>query len=183
MPTFARLAILAVLALAPPAWAEIATPDGQVILTVGGAIPAGNRGPSTEEDLSVLGKLGATFETGIALDAAMLADLPQAEIATTMPGSDMPATFSGPPLAAVMQMAGAAGKLALPLALDGYQVEIPWDMIEAYDPILATHVDGTPLGIGDLGPTMTVFPVVEDAEVYESFLALQVWATVYLGVE
>lgn len=177
------LAVLTALACATPAWAEIAAPDGQVLLTIGGAIPAGNRGPSTEEDLSVLGKLGATFETGIALDAEMLAGLPSKEIATTLPGSDVPATFSGPTLAAVMEMAGASGKLALPLALDGYQVEIPWDMIETYDPILATHVDGAPLGIGDLGPTMTVFPVVDDAEVYESFLALQVWATVYLGVE
>ncbi|MEM7490262.1 MAG: hypothetical protein AAF390_14165 [Pseudomonadota bacterium] len=182
MPRPSLLA-LAVLALAHPADAEIAAPEGQVLVTLGGALAEGNRGASTAEDLTVLGKLGAVFETGIALDAEMLAALPAREIAKTLPGSDVPATFSGPTLAAVMAMAGAEGKMAIPFALDGYQAEIPWEMIEAHDPILATHVDGRPLGIGGLGPTMTVFPVVEDAEVYESFLPLQVWATVYVGVE
>ncbi|MEM7710164.1 MAG: hypothetical protein AAF264_05325, partial [Pseudomonadota bacterium] len=176
-------AVLAFFFLAQPATAEIAAPEGQVLVTLGGAVAEGNRGASTEDDLTVLGKLGAVFETGIALDAAMLAALPAREIATTLPGSDVPATFSGPTLAAVMTMAGAEGQLAIPFALDGYQAEIPWEMIEAHDPILATHLDGAPLAIGGLGPTMTVFPVVEDAEVYESFLALQVWATVYLGIE
>ncbi|MEM9798181.1 MAG: hypothetical protein AAF919_16940 [Pseudomonadota bacterium] len=177
------LTTLALIASAAAANAQVTAPQGQVLVTLGGAVEASNRGPSTDEDLTVLGKLGAVFETGVALDADMLAALPQAEIATTLPGSDVPATFSGPTLASVMEMAGAAGKLAIPFALDGYQAEIPWEMVEAHDPILATHVDGAPSAIGGLGPVMTVFPVVEDDALYETFLPLQVWATVYVGIE
>ncbi|MEM8822128.1 MAG: hypothetical protein AAGF30_00820 [Pseudomonadota bacterium] len=69
------------------------------------------------------------------------------------------------------------------IALDGHQAGIPWEIIEAGDPILTAHVDGGPLDIGGLGPTMTVFPVAEDAEIYETFLPLQLWTTVYLGIE
>ncbi len=171
------------LALALPAWAELSDPSGPTLVTLGGAIETSNRGPSTEEDLTVLGKMGLTFEKGAAFDAAMLAALPQVEIATTLPGSEVPATFSGPPLSAVMEAVGADGKSAFPMALDGYQIELPWALISAHEPILATHVDGKPLGIGDIGPTMTVFPVVEDTALYESFLGLQVWATFYIEVE
>ena len=169
--------------LSQPSLAEIEAPTGPVLLTVGGAVETGNRGPSTQEDLTVLGKMGLTFDVGVAFDGAMLAALPQAEITTKMPGSDTSAVFSGPRLSAVMEAASAAGKSAFPMALDGYQIEIPWDVIEAHEPILATHVDGIPLGIGDIGPTMTVFPVIDDRELYEDFLALQVWATFYIDVE
>ena len=168
--------------LSQPSLAEIEAPTGPVLLTVGGAVETGNRGPSTEEDVTEVWP-GRPYPLGVAFDGAMLAALPQAEITTKMPGSDTSAVFSGPRLSAVMEAASAAGKSAFPMALDGYQIEIPWDVIEAHEPILATHVDGMPLGIGDIGPTMTVFPVIDDSELYEDFLALQVWATFYIDVE
>ncbi|QPH52706.1 hypothetical protein [Pontivivens ytuae] len=175
---------IAALLFALPAAAEMAAPTGQVILTVGGEIGQGNRGPSTADDLSVLGKMELVFEEGASFDMDMLAALPQAEIVTNMPGTeDQPATFSGPLLSDVMVAVGAEGRAAYPMALDGYSVEIPWEEMVEHGPILATHVDGTPLPIGGIGPTMTVYPQIEDAALYEEFLAKQVWATFYLGVE
>ena len=175
--------LLLCMALSGPALAEVPAPTGATILTLAGAITEGNRGPSTEEDITVLGRMGLSFETGVALDAAMLAALPQIEIATMMPDDETPATFAGPRLSAVMEMAGATGRSAFPTALDGYQVEIPWEMTETYEPILATHLDGVPLGIGDLGPIIVIFPVVDDPDLSEIFVSLQVWATFFIDVE
>ena len=69
------------------------------------------------------------------------------------------------------------------MALDGYSVEITWDDMQANAPILATHLNGTPLAIGALGPTMIVYPKLADADAYEAALARQVWATFYLDVD
>ena len=91
--------------------------------------------------------------------------------------------YSGPRLSDVLKASGAEGRTALPMALDGYQAEIPWDQIEKYQPILATHGDGVPLPLGKLGPAMIVFPVVADKEIYESFGALEVFATFFIAVE
>lgn len=185
-PSFAahtRALCAAVVLLASPALAEIPAPEGMAVLTLGGEVAQSNRGPSTAEDLSVLGKMELVFDQGVEFDTAMLAGLEQAEITTKVPGSDRSGTFSGPKLSALLTEVGASGKTALPMALDGYQVELPWDLIAAHEPILATHLDGKPLGIGTFGPTMTIFPATDDAELAEQFAALQVWATFYIGVE
>ena len=73
--------------------------------------------------------------------------------------------------------------LAWPMAFDGYQVEIPWDQIAEYEPILATHSNGAPMPIGKLGPAMIVFPETDDAELAATFEALQVYSLFYIGVE
>jgi hypothetical protein len=115
----------------------------------------------------------------------MLDALDQTEI--TIPygpeGNKREITFSGPLLSAVMSMAGAEGKTAKPMALDGYQAEIPWSSIEAHNPIVATHADGSPMGIGGYGPTMIVFPPTDDADLAAEQAGQQVWALAYIGIE
>lgn len=178
------LAIALNLSLATPAIADLSTPTGQTILTLGGAISETNRGPATTDDLSVLAKMDLSFDKGAAFDLEMLAALPQTTIETDMPGDDTrAATFTGPLLTDVMEAVGATGKSAFPMALDGYSIEITWDDMTSNGPILATHLNGTPLGIGTLGPTMTVYPKLADADAYEAALARQVWATFYIDIE
>ena len=94
--------------------ADIATPEGQVILTIGGDITHTNRGPATTDDLSVLAKLDLSFERGASFDLAMLDALPQTSIDTDMPGDDTaPATFTGPLLGDVMEVVGASGQIGV----------------------------------------------------------------------
>ena len=176
-------ACLLSLGLVSAANAQTSAPKGRVILTVGGDLGVSNGPGATEDDRNYLGYLDLEFEKSMLFDDAMLAALPQHEVKATLLDSGREVAYTGPRLSDVLKASGAEGKTALPMAFDGYQAEIPWDQIQQYQPIAATHGDGIPLAVGKLGPAMIVFPVVEDKELYDSFEALQVWAMFFLGVE
>ena len=173
------------LTTALPAWAEMPAPEGHVILTLGGAVGETNLPARGADDGGLLGYLEVTHNGAAGFDAAMLDGLPQVEITIPYgpPDNQRDYTFSGPHLSEVMAMAGAEGKSALPMALDGYQAEIPWPSIEAHQPIVATHADGTPMGIGGYGPTMIVFPPTDDADLAQAQASQQVWAIAYIAIE
>ncbi|SPJ29618.1 hypothetical protein [Falsiruegeria mediterranea] len=184
--TFARTAALCVALLSPlHIVAEIAAPSGPVLVTLGGAVGESNLPARGVDDGGLFGFLEVAFDTAVGLDTAMLGSLPQHTISILYGPEDSQReyAFSGPSLADVMALAGASGKSALPMAMDGYQTEIPWDMIQRLNPILATHADGAPMGIGSYGPTMVVFPPTDNAEDAEAIPAKQVWAIAYIGIE
>jgi hypothetical protein len=171
-------------ALATQAWAvDVTTPEGRVILTIAGDLPGSNTAPLKAGAVNVSGFLDLTYDKAIAFDDAMLAGMEQFQVETKILDNAGPVTYSGPRLSAVMSASGAEGKTANPMALDGYTAEIPWDLIQTHEPILATHANGQPLEIGKLGPAMIVFPVVDDAALYDSFHSKEVFATFYIGVE
>lgn len=179
------LPLALLLSTALPAWAELPTPEGHVILTLGGAVTETNLPARAENDGGLLGYLEVTHSGAAGFDATMLDGLEQIEITIPYgpPENQRDFVFSGPLLSEVMQMAGAEGKSALPMALDGYQAEIPWQSINAHQPIVATHADGVPMGIGGYGPTMIVFPPTDDAELAQTQASQQVWAIAYIAIE
>jgi hypothetical protein len=67
-------------------------------------------------------------------------------------------TFDGPRLSEVLRAAGLEGASVRLTAFDGYEAEVPADLIERYEPILAVRADGEPLAVGGLGPVMLVWP-------------------------
>ncbi|KAF0677613.1 hypothetical protein [Profundibacterium mesophilum] len=154
--------------------------DGRVLITVGG--DAGPMQTASEGAQSLFAKYGIDLAGAQGLDAAALAELESAEVVSNLPGTQTQVTFSGPLLSEVMRAAGAQDKGALPMALDGYQPEISAEDIAAYGPILATHADGIPLAIGDIGPAMIIFPKIDDAEAASRLDPARVWAVFYLGV-
>ncbi|WP_171174182.1 hypothetical protein [Ruegeria sp. HKCCD8929] len=172
--------------LAPlPSFAEMARPEGHVLVSLGGAVSETNLPARAAEDGGLYGFPEVSYDAAAGFDAAMLDGLEQIEI--TIPygpeGDQRNIAFSGPLLSAVMEMAGASGKTAKPMAMDGYQAEIPWEDITEHQPILATHADGAPMGIGGYGPTMIVFPPTEDDETRQTQASQQVWALAYIGIE
>ncbi len=173
------------LSAALPAWAEMPAPKGHVLVTIGGAVSETNLPERGENDGGLLGFLGVSHAGAAGLDADMLESLQQIEITIVYGTEDnqQDITFKGPLLSEVMTMAGAEGKMAMPMAMDGYQAEIPWNSIETYQPILATHADGSPMGIGGYGPTMIVFPPTDDPDLAQEQSGQQVWALAYIGVE
>ncbi|NOD91771.1 hypothetical protein GS636_03125 [Ruegeria sp. HKCCD4884] len=173
------------LTTAIPALADLPQPQGHVLLTLGGAVSETNLPARGENDGGLLGYLEVTHDGAAGFDAAMLDTLQQIEITIPYgpPGNQRDYTFSGPLLSEVMIMAGAEGKSALPMALDGYQAEIAWDSITTHKPIIATHADGSPMGIGGYGPTMIVFPPTDDADQSAEQAGQQVWAIAYIAVE
>ncbi|WP_298847736.1 hypothetical protein [uncultured Ruegeria sp.] len=179
------LSFALLLATAVPALAELPQPQGHVLLTLGGDVSETNLPTRDENDGGLLGYLEVTHDGAAGFDAAMLDALEQFEIKIPygLPDNQRDYAFSGPLLSEVMIMAGAEGKKALPMALDGYQAEIEWDSIATNKPIVATHADGAPLGIGGYGPTMIVFPPTDDADQSAKQAGQQVWAIAYIAVE
>ncbi|MEW2916532.1 hypothetical protein AB1A64_05635 [Ruegeria sp. ANG10] len=165
--------------------AEMPAPQGHVIVSLGGAITETNLPPRGENDGGLLGYLEVQHDGAAGFDAAILDSLEQVEITIAYgpEGNQRDIAFSGPRLSDVMVMAGAEGKTAKPMAMDGYQAEIPWDSIQAHQPIMATHADGSPMGIGGYGPTMIVFPATDDADLAAEQSGQQVWALAYIGIE
>ncbi len=168
-----------------PVWADMPSPQGHVLLTLGGAVSQTNLPARSENDGGLLGYLEVQHDGGAGFDAAMLDALEQTEISITYgrEGNKREIAFSGPLLSDVMKMAGAEGRTARPMAMDGYQAEIAWDSIAAHKPIVATRADGAPMGIGGYGPTMIVFPPTDDADLAQTQSGQQVWALAYIGVE
>ncbi|NOD95860.1 hypothetical protein GS610_01415 [Ruegeria sp. HKCCD6228] len=179
------LSFALLLSAALPALADLPQPQGHVLLTLGGAVSETNLPARGQNDGGLLGYLEVTHGGAAGFDAAMLDGLEQFEITIPYgpPGNERDYRFSGPLLAEVMTLAGAEGKTALPMALDGYQAEIEWDSIATHKPIVATHADGAPMGIGGYGPTMIVFPPTKNAEQSAKQAAQQVWAIAYIAVE
>ncbi|MES0860973.1 hypothetical protein ABLN87_01290 [Ruegeria sp. SCPT10] len=168
-----------------PAVAEMPAPTGHVLLTLGGAVTETNLPPRGENDGGLLGFLDVQHEGAAGFDAVTLDSMKQVEITIAYgpEGNQRQIAFSGPLLADVMTLAGAVGKTAKPMAMDGYQSEISWDSITSHQPILATHADGFPMGIGGYGPTMIVFRPTDDEELAQEQAGQQVWALAYIEVE
>lgn len=180
MRFFVVLSVL--LTLAMPATAQIAAPQGRVIVTIAGDLPSGNLPARTEEDAGFFNFLDLTYDTAVGLDDAMLGGLEQH--ALTVPYGPYPElAFSGPRLSAVLTLAGAEGRTIQAVALDGYAAEVTWDTITEHEPILATHGADGPLAIGGYGPAAIVFPVAEGETLAEGLPSQQVWALIYISVE
>lgn len=184
-PLSRALALIASLLVPLPALAELAQPSSHVLVTFGGAITESNLPAYDENSGGVFAYMDISYKAGAGFDAGMLATMPAHEITIPLgPEENMnDITMSGPHLSDVLKMLGATGKSVTPVAMDGYQAEIPWDLINAHNPILATHGDGEPLPIGTYGPAMIVFPPSDDAETQETLVSKQVWAIIYVDVK
>ncbi|RVV98813.1 hypothetical protein EKE94_07905 [Mesobaculum littorinae] len=184
LPTLARpiatsVAITLAALLGAPAMAQDA--PGRTIVTVQG--DTGDLPAAHPEAATLYSGFGIDPEGDIAFTDAELETLGMVEVESNLPGTSDMVTYSGPLLTDVLTAAGAEGQPAMPMALDGYQVEIAWQDMVDHGPILATRADGAPLPIGGNGPTMVVFPVLEDSETYAMMQPLQVWAVFYIGTE
>ncbi len=167
----------------------VADAGGPVLLTVGGSITRGNRGPHDSTRDQLLVRHGVRFSNALALDSRTLHSLPKVEIRPTLEYDNQQHKLSGPLLAAVLAEAGiAAGSSALIglRAIDGYNVAISLTEIESYRMIIATHMDDRPLSLGGLGPHWAVYdadslPAFKDKPVKERF-ALCPWGLYYIDV-
>lgn len=142
-------------ACSPP---SIEAGEGPVLVTV--FSPGGEASPPREG-------LFASYGVGIGqgahfLDGEALAGLPHHEVSADFPVDAPPRVFSGPRLSDLMSAVGSSGAGARLTAFDGYQVEVPAEMIARHQPIIATHVDGEALAVGGLGPVILVWPRQSD---------------------
>lgn len=159
------------------------------LLTVGGAIGAGNRGPLDPALDQMMAKHKLRFTRAFAFDAATLQRLPRVSIAPTLEYDRRPHELTGPLLTTVLAAAGADLQAPLRLglrAVDGYNAIISLADAQAYRMMVATHLDGAPMALGGLGPQWAVYDAdrlaaFKDKPVRERF-ALCPWGVYYIDV-
>jgi hypothetical protein len=164
--------------------------SGGALLTVAGAVPRANRGPLDPVLDQLMVKHKVTFDKAWQFDAAALARLPAVTIEPTLEYDAKPHKLSGPLLGAVIGAAGIAANAAVILtlrALDGYAVGVSLADASRYRMIVATSVDGVPLGIGGLGPLWAVYdadrlPDFKDRPLQQRF-ALCPWGLYLIEVK
>ncbi|MDQ0456882.1 molybdopterin-dependent oxidoreductase [Rhizobium paknamense] len=133
-------------------------PSGPVVLTVKGQVSKPNQG------------------TAAVFDLAMLAALPARSAEMETPWTKGKTRFSGPLLRAVLDAAGASGKVLVVRALNDYMAEVPMEDADRLETMLATHQDGKPMPVRDKGPLMLVYPFDLDSALFtEKYFARSVW--------
>jgi hypothetical protein len=138
-------AALAVLPVAPLSAQTLPAPTDEVMLTVSGAI-------------------GMTNADGVlALDAALLASLPQHEFTTSTIWTEGTETYSGVLLRDLLAATGATGATVKLTALNDYQITMPAADAAEDGPLLAVLVDGKPMSVRDKGPVWLVYPYDDNA--------------------
>ncbi|SER99507.1 hypothetical protein SAMN04490244_104323 [Tranquillimonas rosea] len=131
---------LAAFAAGPVAAQDLPAPEGEPILTVTGAIGVTNDGDA------------AVF------DRAMLEGLDPVQIVTETIWTDGVQTFTGVPLARLIEAVDAEGAMLSAKAINDYAVEIPRSDWVEDGPILAYLNNGTPMSVRDKGPLWVIYP-------------------------
>lgn len=128
-----------------PVWAEdLGTPDGDVLLTVSGAIETQNVDDTAQFDLAMLEALGET------------------EVKTSTIWTDGTQTFQGVEISALVEQLGVKGKTLRATAINDYAVEIPLaDAVEG-GPIIAYKLNGETMSVRDKGPLWIIYPYDAD---------------------
>jgi len=136
----------------------LAAPEGDVILTVSGAIA------NTNGD-------------GLArLDMALLDSLPRHSFATSTIWTEGVDTFEGVLLTDLLAALGATGTNIMAKALNDYEIAFPVADATAEGPMLAYRMNGKPMSIREKGPIWMVFPY-DDVEAFrtEQTYARSIW--------
>ncbi len=163
---------------------------GPTLLTVSGRIGRGNRGPLDPALDQLMHKQGLSFASAHAFDSAALSALPTVTINPTLEYDRKRHALSGPLLVDVMTAAGTKVDRSSHLivrAIDGYSVMLSGGEMIDRRFLLATHVDGQPMGLGGLGPCWVVYEADRFADMSAKPLnerfALCPWATYHIEVK
>lgn len=136
---------------------------GPTLLTISGELAHPNRGRLDPALDQLMSKHGVHFDKARSFTYADLATLPAVEIRPTLEYDAKPHTLRGPLLSRLLDIAGAGRPAEATVglrALDGYNVELSLAEVRRRALIVATHIDGTPLPLGGLGPLWAVFDPV-----------------------
>ncbi|MCA3511648.1 MAG: molybdopterin-dependent oxidoreductase [Rhodobacter sp.] len=154
-------ALMVAAALFPAAAARadsLPAPQGEVILTVSGAIT------NTNDD-------------GVArLDMALLDGLPRNSFATSTIWTEGVDTYEGVLLTDLLDALGATGTNVLAKALNDYEITFPVADVTDEGPLLAYRTNGKPMSIREKGPIWMIFPY-DDVEAFrtEQTYARSIW--------
>ncbi|RMH38961.1 MAG: oxidoreductase [Alphaproteobacteria bacterium] len=126
-----------------------------------GQLPA----PSAEPILTITGNVAVTNANGgAAFDLDLLKGLPATTFTTTTIWTDAPHSFTGVPLATLLDAVGARGEVVHATAINDYSIEIPVAAITADAPVVTYLMDGKPMSVRDKGPLWILYPFDDKPE-------------------
>lgn len=174
-------------AAAPPA---ARGSPGPTLLSVSGAIGAGNRDPFDPALDQLMAKQKLAFARAQAFDFAAITALPAITIKPTLEYDGKPHALTGALLMDVMKASGVKPGVTTVMfvrAIDGYAAQITAAEAARRRFIVATHLDGRPMALGGLGPLWTVY----DADAFADTAAQPLtqrfgscpWATYHIEVK
>jgi hypothetical protein len=147
------VAMLAMLAM--PVLAEVsqivplATPKGETVLEVHGAIARSNR------------------DSAAVFDMAMLKALPVVQLETSTAVTDGVRHFEGFLMRDLLALVGASGTTVTATALNDYVMEFAADEFDEFDVLVAYAMDEAPLLASDKGPLWIVYPRDQHAQLQD----------------
>ena len=160
-PLVLALAAIALLALSAcgrgPADPSALARSGPVVLVVTGAGAPADAGQGVAYE-GLYAMYGIELQGARAFSRPELTAMSWRQMRVDFPVGGSERVFEGPRLSDVLRAAGIPGASVRLTAFDGYEAEVPADMIAAHEPILALRADGQALAIGGLGPVMLVWP-------------------------
>ncbi|WP_374379803.1 hypothetical protein [Dongia sp.] len=166
---FGSWLLLATAAFAHPATAidaPVGPPVGPVVLTISGAISETNS------------------PAGLAFDQAALDRLTHVTVKTETPWTQGLLEFSGVPLKALLDLAGAKGSVISAFALNEYSVEIPMSDADIAGLIIADRKNGTLMPVRDKGPLWIIYPLSDQPELQtEETHAKMIWQLKQLEIK
>jgi len=134
--------------------------NGQTILTVTGAISRTNRGKFDEMMDQLMHKHGIHFDQAYQFSLADLETIPAVTIHPTMEYDSRAHALRGPRLMDVLNAVGVNKTKATKIifhGVDGYSPEMTFDLVQKYNFILATHIDGELQHLGGFGPLFAIY--------------------------
>ena len=162
--------------------AQLAAPEGAVVVTVAGSIENTNRGafdPATDLFLKYHER---SFDKAAAFDRAMLEKLGVHKMTIDFEGFPAPVQLEGPRLKDLVAAVGGEGQSVSLVALDGYASEISWADLEALDWIVGLRQDGRDLGLGQRGPLWVVYSYPDGRSLTAEDELRWPWATFYIEI-
>ena len=138
--------------------AELAAPEGDVILTVTGNIATMNTEDSAQFDMAALMAMEPTT------------------FATTTPWTEGTTEFTGVELADLVELLGVTGGVIKATAINDYTIDIPLtDAVEG-GALIAYHRDGEEMSVRDKGPLWVVYPYdLNDEYQSETAYSRSIW--------
>lgn len=130
--------------------------------------------PNNKTILTVSGAINA--ERQVKFDMTMLQTLPQYSITTHNPWAKGLHTYQGFSAIDLLKRLGSQSTLIQVTALNDYMTEIPVSDFAENGAIFATHQDGKPMSVRNLGPIMVIYPFDERKELKsELFYGRSIW--------